>query len=260
LSTNVFCGQDPPEHFTPKAFSLDSTYHDTSSLNPLQAAPPLLVLPQFQDSSHYFYNPCPLRSGENIVNLGISIDILPEAIVEQEVPAPVLDLQFKHGFSPVFSFYSDLSSNYYTNVVEAGIQWNTGDDGLSFAVGSGLNGFAGSYSLGGEFDNTTAAALAYVPIVEIGHKFGSVAMSLHLAADYVFYAQTHISSLYDNGLQYRVNDIWATLTFEQPFYGNTRVSTGISVTYSRTPYQIWMLFDSFDEYVVIPEFFFSFEL
>jgi len=224
------------------------------------AASRLETISLVHDSTHYFYEPHPLRANENIFNLGFSISIVPEAIVEKEFPAPTADFQYKHGFSPAFSFYGNFSTNYFTNILAGGLQWNTGDDDLSFAIGSGLDGFAGSYNLGGEFDHTTAAALAYVPIIEIGHRFDDVAVSLHLAATYILYAQTHVTSLSDNSLQYHVNDVYATLTFEEPFYGNTRVASGISLAYSRSPYSIWMYFDSFDEYLFTPEFFFSFKL
>jgi hypothetical protein len=216
---------------------------------------------QTPDEVHYFYEPHPMGENVNVVNLGISFSLLPAPIVEQEIPAPAIDFQFKHGFSDRVSFYGSLSTNVFTNVLAAGLQYNIGDKDLSFSVGDAFVGFAGFFNLGGEFDNNTAAAVANIPVIRIGHRFGAVAMSLSMYASYVIYADTHVGSLEDKrAIRSKVNDIYATLAFEQPFFGKTSISTGISVTYSRTPYQIWMLYNVFDQYLVIPEFFFSFHL
>jgi hypothetical protein len=210
---------------------------------------------------HYFYEPVPLGENVNVTNLGLSFSLLPAPIVEQEIPAPAIDFQFKHGFSDRLSFYGSYSTNIFTNVLAAGLQYNIGDPELSFSFGDAFVGFAGFFNLGGEFDNNTAAALANIPVIRIGHRFGTVAMSLSMYASYVIYADTHVSSLEDKAaIRSKINDIYATLAFEQPFFGHTSISTGISVTYSRTPYQIWMLYNVFDQYLVIPEFFFSFHL
>lgn len=194
------------------------------------------------------------------MNLGISLSLLPEPLVEQEIPAPAIDFQYKRGLTNSLSFYATVSTNYFTNVLMPGIQYNGGDDGLSYAIGNGIAFFAGYIDLGGEFDRNSAAAIADVPILRVGHHFEQVAVSLSLACTYVLYADTHIGSLEDKGIKYKVDDVWLTLAFEQPFYGQTRISTGMSLTYSRTPYQIWMLYNVFDQYLVIPEFFFSFQL
>lgn len=213
------------------------------------------------EGMHYFYEPYPMGKNVNVTNLGISFSLLPAPIVEQEIPAPAIDLQFKHGFSDRISFYGSLSTNIFTNVLVGGLQYNTGGDELSFSVGDAFAGFGGFFNLGGEFDQNSAAAIANVPVIRFGHRFRDVALSLSIYATYVLYADTHVGSLEDkNTIRHKVNDIYATLAFEQPFFGKTSISTGISVTYSRTPYQIWMLYNVFDQYLVIPEFFFSFHL
>jgi len=214
----------------------------------------------YHDSLHYFYDPRPLGAGQSIYNLGLSISLLPAPIVEQEIPAPAIDFQYKRGLNSWLSFYGTFSTNYFTNVLVTGLRINSGDDAFSFAIGDAMAFFAGYIDLGGEFDKNTAAAVANIPIVQFGHKFETVALSFSIAADYVVYADTHVGSLEDKGLRSRFNDIFFTFAFEQPFYGDVRVSTGLSVAFSRTPYQIWMLYNTFDQDLVVPEFFFSFQL
>jgi hypothetical protein len=206
------------------------------------------------------YDPAPMDPGENVMNLGVAFSLLPAPIVLQEIPAPTVDLQYKRGLTHDFSLFGNFSTNYFTNIIIVGAQYNTGEDGVSFAAGNGIVGFAGYMDLGGEFDKNTAAAIADVPMVRMGHKFERVTVSLMVAADYVLYSATKIGAFEEKGLSSRFNDIFFTLAFEQPFFGNQRVSTGVSVTYSRTPYQIWIMYNVFDQYLVIPEFFFSFQI
>lgn len=215
-----------------------------------------------QDSTiiHYLYEPLPLRAGENVWNLGMSLSLLPAPVVEQELIGPTLDLQFKHGFSPTISLYGGVSSNYFTNILGAGIQYNTGDDDLNYSAGVAIVGFAGIINLGGEFDRNTAGAFALIPTIRVGHRFGDVALTLLISGSYVLYANTHVGSLEDEGISSRFNDIAFELAIEQPFFGRTYVSLGIGFTYSRTPYQTWMLYNTFDQYLVVPATFFSFRL
>jgi hypothetical protein len=209
---------------------------------------------------HDLYNPAPLECGESVLNIGGAFSLLPAPIVLQEIPAPTLDIQYKRGLSPEFSLFGNFSTNYFTNVLIAGIQYNTGLDDWSFAAGNAIAGFAGYMDLGGEFDKNTAAAVATIPMLRVGHTFEHASVSLMVAADYVLYSATKIGAFEDRGLSSHFNDIFFTIAFEQPFYRNQRVSTGLSITYSRTPYQIWIMYNIFDQYLVIPEFFFSFQI
>src|ERR1041385_622851 len=136
---------------------------------------------------HYMYDPAPMDPGENVMNLGVAFSLLPAPIVLQEIPAPTVDLQYKRGLTHDFSLFGNFSTNYFTNIIIVGAQYNTGEDGVSLAAGNGIVGFAGYMDLGGEFDKNTAAAIADVPMVRMGHKFERVTVSLMVAAGYVLY-------------------------------------------------------------------------
>jgi hypothetical protein len=210
--------------------------------------------------THDFYEPHPLRPGENIMNLGLSVTLLPEPIVVQEVPAPALTLLWKHGITDWFSGYATLSSNYVTNFLSVGAQINVGDDDFSFALGDAMGVFAGVFDLGGEFEKNSAAAIANTPTLRIGHRFKDVALSASFSASYLLHAGTTVASIEDRHIVSKFNDVTLTLALEQSFARQMRVSTGMSVTFSRTPYQIWMLYNTFDQYLMMPEFFFSIRL
>jgi hypothetical protein len=62
------------------------------------------------------------------------------------------------------------------------------------------------------------------------------------------------------GPQHSINDFYCTLVVEQPFLRSLHLSVGLSVGYSRTPYQTWMLYDTIDEWLFAPEFFFAVQL
>lgn len=231
----------------------------------------LILMSQFvavaasaQDSTtsgrRYYYEPRPLEPGTGVYNLGISMTLLPEPIVEQEIPAPALDLQIRYGLASDLSAFGGVSTNYFTNVLTTGLQWNTEQNAFSLGLGGALIGFAGFLSVEGQFDNNTAAALAVTPTLRAGYAFPDFSTSISFAATYLLHADTRVGSVEDQVMENRFNDFYFTLAFEQPFFKNTLVSTGISVAYSRTPYQSWMLFNTFDQFLMLPEFFFSFQL
>ena len=219
-----------------------------------------LAQAQEEKKSHYFYEPLPIPPGEKVMNLGMSMTLLPEPIVEQELPAPAFDFQIKYGITPAFSLFGGASSNYLTNVGAVGFQFSFGDTAFSYSIGDGFIFFGGSFDLGGEFDKNTAAAIANAPVIRFGHRWDEVAISLTFAATYLLHADTRIGSLEDKSFSSKFNDIVGMFALEQPFWGNVRISTGISFTWSRTPYQIWMMYGVFDQYLLLPEFFFSFQL
>jgi hypothetical protein len=190
----------------------------------------------------------------------MSLSLIPAPIVEQELVAPTVELQVKYGFSSHFTAYGGISTNYFTNLVGGGLQFNNGGPDFSYSAGCAIIGLAGIIDMGGEFSRNTAGAVALLPTVRFSHRFGDVALTMLVSGSYVLYADTHVGSLENKNIQSHFNDLAFEFALEQPFFGHTYVSLGIGFTYSRTPYQIWMLYNSFDQYLVIPATFFSFRL
>ncbi len=214
-----------------------------------------------QDSVvHYLYEPLPLTAGQSVFNLGMSLSLVPAPIVEQELVAPTVDFQFKYGLTSYFTFYGGISTNYFATLVGGGLQFNNGDHEFSYSGGCAIIGFAGVMDMGGEFSKNTAGAFALLPTFRFSRRFGDVALTMLVSASYILYADTHVGSLENKNIQANFNDLAFEFAIEQPFFGKTYVSLGIGFTYSRTPYQIWMLYNSFDQYLVVPATFFSFRL
>jgi hypothetical protein len=213
-----------------------------------------------QDSSFYFYEPFPIKPGNTILQLGGSFTLLPLPVVENEYPAPALDIQYKRGLWQNIVLDVSFSTNYFSNLFHAGIQWNFNIDRLSIGIGDHIGGFYGFINTAGQFDQNSATAFFDLPIIRFGYRFKRYSVSMSWAASYIFASYNKVSGLKAEGPQGKVNDVFCTLALEQPFLKHSLLSIGFSLNYARSPYQSWMLYNTLDEYLFLPEFFFAFQL
>jgi len=208
----------------------------------------------------YFYEPYPQDVGSYILQLGGSFTLLPTSVVEDEYPTPAVDLQYKRGIFTNVSAVGSFSTNYFTNLLHIGIQWNLKLDRFSFGFANHVGGFGGHISVEGQFDDNAAYAFYYLPIVRFGYRFDEFSLSMSWAISYIFKSVSKVSDLRTRGPDKTINDIFCTIAVEQPFLKSTHISIGLSLAYSRTPYQSWLLYNTIDEYLFVPEFFFGFQL
>ena len=212
------------------------------------------------DQVFYFYEPFPMKVGSYILQLGGSVTLLPVAVMENEYPSPALDMQYKLGKWENVSLIASLSTNIFSNLLHAGIQWNTKADRFSFGIANHLGGFYGFFNTEGQFDENSAYALYYLPIIRAGYRFDDFSASISLAISYIFKSTSKVSGLKAAGPQNTVNDIFCTIAVEQPFLKQSYISMGFSLTYAVTPYQSWMMYNTIDNHLFIPEFFLAFQL
>lgn len=210
--------------------------------------------------TNYFYEPYPQEVGTSILQLGGSFTLLPTSVVEDEYPTPAIDLQYKRGIFNNFSAVGSFSTNYFANLLHLGIQWNFNENNFSLGIANHFGGFGGHISIDGQFDDNSAYAFYYLPILRLGYRFDDFSLSMSWAFSYVFKSVSKVSDLRTRGPEKTINDFFCTIAVEQPFLKSTHVSIGISLTYSRTPYQSWLLHNTIDEYLFVPEFFFGFQL
>lgn len=208
----------------------------------------------------YFYEPYPLETGTYLLQLGGSISLLPIPIIEVEFPVPAIDLNYKHCIFKNVSLVGVLSTNYYSNILHTGLQFNTNFSHFSIGVANHIGTFAGFINIEGQFDKNEAYAFFYMPIVRLGWRMKNASVSASLVASYIFKSETKISDIDAPGPQGDWNDFFCTVALEQPIFKETLLSIGLSFTISRTPYQAWLLFNTIDQYQYVPEFFFSFQL
>jgi hypothetical protein len=209
----------------------------------------------------YFYEPFPMQKGSSIFQLGISFSMLPEPIAEQEVPIPAIDVQYKRGIFDGVSLDGSLSTSIYSNILHAGVQWSTSLERFSFGVATHVGGAYGFMRQDNLFDDVHGYALYLMPILRFGFRLEGCAFSSSLVATYVFASESYVNGVPASvGPENTVNDLFCTLAVEQPFFKNLQVSAGLSLGYARTPYQSWMLYNTLDEWLFVPEFFFSVQL
>jgi hypothetical protein len=211
-------------------------------------------------SISYFYEPFPIMPGTSILQLGGSFTLLPLPVVENEYPAPALDVQYKYGLYDNLVIAASLSTNYFSNLIHAGIQWNTKFDRLSIGIANDIGGFYGFINRSEQFDENTATAFFDLPILRIGYRFPHFSISMSWAVSYIFNSYNKVSGLTAEGPQKKINDFFCTIVVEQPFLKHSLISVGFSLNYARSPYQSWMLYNTLDQYLFLPEFFFAFQL
>jgi hypothetical protein len=209
---------------------------------------------------YYHYEPWPLTPGSSVFTLGLSLTMLPEPVIETEVPAPAVEVQFKLGLTRNSTLVTTISTNIFSNILQAGIQWNDTSNRFSYAIGNNLVGFFGWFTAEGQFHENWAWALGTIPLTRFGFRFEGFSLSATLAASLLFDARSHVGTIKAAGASSPLNDIYLTLAIEQPFLRNGAVSVGFSITYSRSPYQSWILFNTIDQFLLLPEFFVGFQL
>jgi hypothetical protein len=208
----------------------------------------------------YFYEPFPQQPGKSIFQIGGSFSLLPIPVVENEYPIPAIDVQFKHGIMKNVSLVSSLSTNYFSNLLHVGLQWNSNSSHLSLGLANHLGGFVGFISSEGQFEENSAYALFYMPIIRFGIRTEEFSVSMSFTAAYILKSVSKVSDLEAAGPTGTWNDFFCTLAIEQPMFKRTIISIGLSLAFSRSPYQTWLLFNTIDQYQFVPEFFFAIQL
>lgn len=219
-------------------------------------------LPDNLKNVKYFYEPFPLQKGESVFQIGGSFSLLPIPITEQEYPIPAIDLQYKYALANNLCFVSSLSTLlHYYDLVHVGIQWNVNSDRLSFGTATHF-GFAFGYMDDSDnFDQVWAIGTFWMPIVRVGYRFNHFSLTFSFVTTLNIYSHSKVNDVKSKpGSDGKLNDFFCTVTVEQPFLKNQQVAVGFSFAYSRTPYQSWMLYNTVNEWLFVPEFFFSVQL
>ena len=206
----------------------------------------------------YFYEPFPQKVGESIIQFGGSFILLPTPDLE-EYPVPAIEVQYKYGLMKNVSLVSSLSTNYFSTLLQSGLQWNINSSRLSFGLANHLGGFLGTYHLD-MFEDNFAYSFMDMPIIRLGIRADEFSASISLGATYIFTSSSKVGDLTAPGPEGVWNDFNLTLAIEQPMFKRTIISIGLSLEFSRSPYQAWFFYDTIDEYRSVPKFFFAIQL
>jgi len=209
----------------------------------------------------YFYEPFPLKPGASVFQIGGSFSLLPYPDMEQEIPIPALDMQYKRGLFENLALVGSLSTNIYSNLLHGGLQFHTRLGRFSTGLANHIGGVYGFIRREQVFDRVDAYAIFDMMILRFGYRLDDFSLSLSLVATYVIDSGSHVNGMEaPGGPEQSVNDYWLTWAIEQPFLSTLHLSVGMSLGYTRTPYQTWMLYNTTDEWLFAPEFFFAIQL
>ena len=212
------------------------------------------------DTIQYYYEPRPLVPGSSVFQIGGSATLLPEPVVENEYPVPAIDVQYRLGLADEWSLVTSGSTNVFSTLLHGGPQWNRAWGRFSVGLTQHVGGFVGFISSDGQFDNAWACAGVAITLVRLGYRLNDYAVSATGAASYIIHSESNVADVNAQGPSGTWNDLYVTLAVEQPFLKDSYVALGFSLTYSRTPYQTWLLFNTYDQFLFVPEFFFSVQL
>jgi hypothetical protein len=210
---------------------------------------------------YYFYEPFPMEPGSDVFQLGASFSLVPYADAEQEIPLPGIDVQYKRGIFENVAVVGSLSTSYFSNLAHAGLQWSTRVTRFSFGVANHIGFAYGFITRENLFDDVEGYAWIDMMILRLGYRFDEFSFSCSFVATYMLKSMSYVNGLEASvGPQHTVNDYYCTFVVEQPFLRTLHLSIGLSLGYARTPWQTWMLYNTVDEWLFSPEFFFAIQI
>lgn len=207
--------------------------------------------------SDYIKSPEPLEPGDFAIAAGLSITVLPQILVEGEFrQAPLLDFRARYGLPLQLSVEGGVRSNVFTNFVDLQARYAVDLDpfyiGASYRIGwwYGFAPFQG-------FD-IVAQSWLNMPGVEFGTRVNDVRFTLGAEMQYVTSLNIETEGITTNNTRNELSGYTFSMAAEQPFWGETSVALGLRVHYTRSLYQAWLAFPTFEERLFYPEF--SFDL
>lgn len=191
-------------------------------------------------------------------NFELSIADLPRVVVEEEVShSPMLGAAIKlespYNISSAISF----QSNYICNYGQFDIKYHLLNSDFSLALGSKVGVWFGHL----ELDAIRLKSMGWIlyPTATMGYDFKKFLLSVEL--------ETQHSDLYTYSEDQLLGVIWepkagyaAKFTVEQPISGNSVVALSVKLNYSKFYYQSWLSYNTISDYLLYPEFIFSYVL
>ncbi|OGU24969.1 MAG: hypothetical protein A2X66_04955 [Ignavibacteria bacterium GWA2_54_16] len=219
---------------------------------------PLLAEPQ--DSSQTFVLfPRPLPSGTFNSSLGISMTIIPRAIVQEGVlPLPMVDVRMRYGLTDHLFLSGQANLVYVTNQVSLGLGWSHSFGRLSFALEDKVGywlGFAGF-----EGFDATAMGLTHYPSVTVGVAADNLYLSFRTEALFTISQHTYFGTASVGRINPKLAGFAFTLAAEQALWKDNYFMFGTRIQYALPMYQTWLAFSAFDRWLVFPEVFIGYEL
>lgn len=203
----------------------------------------------------YFYPKAYKTWNYNFI-AGLSLTKLPMAVVEEEInTSPMPSVGMRLGMPANFSLFADFGSNYISNFGSLGLQWSFLNKRISAGVGVRFTGWWGHLDM--EAFRIKSSGLIGAPYAVAGFDLGDFTLTgeFSIENNYIY---TTSDDVYLGEWYHPFSNYAFKFGLEQPMWNNNYVLLGIKFNYAKFYYQSWLSFTTFNEYLMYPEFYFSF--
>ncbi len=190
------------------------------------------------------------------MSIGVSLTRLPNEIIEEEINTlPMLNVDYKMGLPLKFMLHAKLNSNYISNMGSLAVQKSIFD--RKFALALGVNS---SYWFGQLYLNNirlNASGYLFNPYISGGIHIKDLYLSLKIEdqfgsmktySDDVFLARSP-----------QPNSAYSfQISIEQALWNNNWVALAVKFNYAKFNYQAWLTYSAFNNYLLYPEYSFTF--
>ena len=210
------------------------------------------VFGQDHSPDPYIYFPAPFESQSFHYSLGVSITILPRAIVEEEIrQIPMINASLRYGLPSGFSMTGHFSTVYITNVISLGLMWSVPAGKFLFAVSDEVAYWFGFADLNG-FD-TKAMGLVNKPGISAGIDIDAYKLTAKTEMLVLFSQHTYFGSASVGRIKPEIAGIVTSVNMEQDIFNETFMSFALRINYARPNYQLWLAFSVQDRWLAYPE-------
>lgn len=192
------------------------------------------------------------KSLEFNYSLGLSMTIIPRAIVEEELrQVPVLDMNARLGLPLNFSINSRLSTIVIANEASIGAMWTIFSKILNLSLGYDYTYWYGFADIDG-FD-VKAGGIIHSPYISYGLHIDETYLTIKGELIFLAIQETTIGGTYTRNSKNEFNGYAITIGLEQFFWGETNLLIAAKLNYAKSLYQSWLAFSTFDKIRLYPE-------
>ena len=204
----------------------------------------------------YIFFPGAYQKWEYKISGGLSLTRLPNEIVEEEINTlPMLNADFRMGLPLKIMLHSKINTNYISNMFSLALQKNIIDKKFALAVGANSSFWFGQ--LYQEVIRLNAFGFIINPYIVGGVHFDDIYLSLKLENQYG--TMRTFSEGVPLGKSNQPNSAYSfQFTIEQPLWNNHWVALGLKLNYAKFNYQSWLTYSAIDQYLLYPEYSFTF--
>lgn len=212
-----------------------------------------------QNDQHYVFSSRATQRPSFNLSLGPSITMLPQPLTEYPTPAPMVDLRWHVPTPQGAHAYGRVGSNFATSIAQAGGMY--AHDIGAFSVGAG---YSVAYVYGNidfvDGFNTTQWRWINYPMVNLTAKLDKLTLTARAEVELLTSLEQRIEEQEVTSDVNRFSGGLLTIVAEQPFWNNTHVLLGVTLSYSSNPYQAWFIYNTFNERLFSSELFVGFIL